>query len=150
MKIESLPTNYEIPEKLTVGSNVLERVTSILSINGFTPILIGSGTLPRIWIYVPSNKEGTEWYPLVKDNFATNPDVQVAEKKNRTIVSTPTGVIVDVAKDSHSSLTVKSLDLRPLGLAVYADQKKLVVMSHTLSSNKFKNVRVMVSIGEDA
>ena len=75
MNLDSLPTGYQQPEKLIIASNSLINVQAIIEINGSLPILIGDGKKPRIWLYIPANKEGTEWYPLVKDNFSTNKDV---------------------------------------------------------------------------
>ena len=147
MKQESLPSNYKAPVKMKIGTNTLENVNIMFSFKGFVPILIGDGKNPRIWLNIPSNKEGTEWYPLIKDNFSTNPKVTVIETKNSVKVTTPDGVVVECIKASDGTIDVKKLNLKPFGLNVKANSEMLTVMNQTFTSNGFKNVGTMFGIG---
>lgn len=147
MKSDSLPTSYKAPKKLTIGTNTLENVNLILSFKGYVPILIGDGDKPRIWINIPINREGTEWYPLVKDNFSTNDKVIVIEHENSVKITTPDGVVVDCLKTSDGSIDVKTLNLKPFGLDVVSDAKQLRMMNQVLSGNGFKNVGTMIGVG---
>lgn len=147
MKQDSLPSNYKAPLKIEIGTNNLENVNLLLSFNGFVPLLIGDGENPRIWLNIPSNKEGTEWYPLIKDNFSTNPKVIVIEKGNSVKVTTPDGVVIECVKKTDGTIEVKSLNLRPFGLDVEADSKMLKVMNQTFTSSGFKNLGTMIGIG---
>ena len=80
MKINSLPTNYKAPSSIYIGSNIISNVNTLIDFKGFAPILIGDGKIPRIWINIPAKQDGSEWYPLVKDNFSTNPSVLVIKE----------------------------------------------------------------------
>lgn len=147
MKNDSLPTSYTPAKKITIGTNELKNVVSLLSFNSYFPILIGDGKKPHVWINIPTNKEGTDWYPLVKDNFSTNPSVIVIDRNNQIKITTPDGIILDCEKLSNGSIRVKKLDLRPFGLNVQADNKKLIIMNQTFTTSTFNNVGTMFAIG---
>ncbi|MEZ9042848.1 hypothetical protein [Vibrio sp. 10N.247.311.47] len=147
MKVESLPSNYRAPEKMNVGSNSVNNVTVLVEFNGFTPILIGDGDIPHVWIYVPMNQQGTEWYPLVKDNFSTNPSVIVIKRDHGVKVTTPDGIVIDCEKDSNGTIVVHKLNLRPFGINVTANSESMSIMNTTFSSSGFNNMRAVVGIG---
>lgn len=63
MKLENLPTQYHPFKEIKLGSNILENVIVILTIKGNVPLLVGNGDTPRVWLYIPANKDGSEWYP---------------------------------------------------------------------------------------
>ena len=150
MKIDSLPTSYSVPGKLMIGTNRLENVTALVTFNNYVPVLIGEGETPRVWLTIPANSKGTEWYPLVKDNFSTHPDVKVLTSNHNVQISTPDGIVVDAETFEDGSIDVHTLNLRPFGLNIHAEQGKLVIMNSTFSKNRMKNVKVMVGIGGDA
>ncbi len=147
MKFNSLPTSYIEPKQLEIASNILVNVKAILEVNGHIPILIGDGEKPRIWLYIPANKEGTEWHPLIKDNFSTNKNVVVSGKKNSIAITTPQGSILECEKRSDGVVEVSKLDLRPIGLDFVASGNEIKFMGNTYSGNTFTNVRVMFGIG---
>lgn len=147
MKADSLPSSYKAPKKLMLGTNTLENVNLLLSFNGFAPILIGDGEKPRVWINIPTNREGNEWYPLVKDNFSTNEKVIILESENSVKITTPDGVVLECYKLANGTIDVKRLNLKPFGLNVVADENQLTVMNQTFTSSGFKNVGTMIGIG---
>ncbi|ENO1896972.1 hypothetical protein [Vibrio vulnificus] len=147
MKVDSLPSNYSAPEKMLIGSNSLNNVQFLIDFNGFTPVLIGDGDTPHIWIYVPMNQQGTEWYPLVKDNFSTNPSVIVIKRDNGVKVTTPDGVVLECEKRSDGTVVVNRLNLKPFGINVTANTESLSIMNTTFSSSGFSNMRAMVGLG---
>jgi hypothetical protein len=146
MKINSLPTNYKAPSSIYIGSNIISNVNTLIDFKGFAPILIGDGKIPRIWINIPAKQDGSEWYPLVKDNFSTNPSVLVIKSGNRVKVTTPDGVIIDCEKEKNGSVTVNKLNLKPFGLNVYSDEKSMSIMNATFSSSKFSNMMSVIGI----
>ena len=148
MKQDSLPSNYKSPKKMKIGTNTLKNVNIILSFKGFVPILIGDGKKPRIWLNIPANKEGTEWYPLIKDNFSTNSNVIVIETKNSIKVTTPDGIVVECIKMADGTIDVSRLNLKPFSLDVEADPTVLKIMNQQFTSSEFKNVGTMIGIGE--
>lgn len=147
MRINSLPTSYNAPSKMNVGSNNINNVTALVTFKDFVPILIGEGSIPHIWLNIPTNKDGTEWYPLIKDNFSTNPNVIVIKKNNSVKVTTPDGVVVECKKASDGTIIVSKLNLKPFGLNIFSDEKSLTVMGASFSSSSFSNMKVVVGIG---
>ena len=147
MKLDSLPAGYQQPERLVVASNNLTNVKAILEVNGSLPILIGDGERPKIWLYIPANKEGTEWYPLIKDNFSTNPKVLVMGDKNSVTIATPQGNVLECKKRADGVIEVNKLDLRPFGLDFVAEGNAIKFMGNTFTGNTFTNVGVMFGVG---
>ena len=147
MKLDSLPTGYIAPEILVVGSNKLERVSAILEVNGNIPILFGDGETPHVWLYIPANNEGTEWYPLIRDNVSSNPEVIVMVGKNSVKIATPKGDLLECQKRNDGVIEVSKLDLRIVGLDFIASNESITFMTNTFSSNTFTNARVMFSVG---
>lgn len=147
MKLDSLPPQYVPFQKVRIGSNLLENVNAIFSINGFIPLLVGNGENPKVWLSIPANREGTEWYPLIKENFSSNSEVFVEVFKNRVVVKTPQGTVIHVIKNTSNNLLIfMKLDLRPFGLNVYTDEGALHVMGNKLAKNEFNNIPVIVGI----
>jgi len=148
MKLNSLPAGYKQPDKMVIASNKLNNVKAILEINGNIPILIGDGKKPRVWLYIPANKEGTEWYPLIKDNFSTNPTVLVIEKENSITIATPQGNVIECVKQVDGVIVVNKLDLRQFGLDFIAEENTIKFMGKTIANNTFTNVGVMLGVGD--
>ena len=150
MKLDSLPSQYIPFQRVRLGSNVLENVVAVFSISGFIPLLVGDGETPRVWLSIPTNRDGTEWYPLIKENFSSHREVSVEVAKRRVTVRTPQGTVLNVVKNAENSLVFLKLDLRPFGLNVYADEGALHVMGNKLAKNEFKNIQVVIGIGSNA
>jgi len=150
MKLDNLPTQYIPFGRVRLGSNTLESVVAVFSINGFIPLLVGDGPNPKVWLSIPSNKDGTDWYPLIKENFSSHPEVTVEFTKKRVTVRTPQGTAINVLKNAENGLVFLKLDLRPFGLNVYADEGALHVMGNRLAKNEFRNIAVVIGIGSNA
>jgi hypothetical protein len=111
---------------------------------------VGDGPNPKVWLSIPANKDGTDWYPLIKENFSSHPDVTVEVTKKRVTVRTPQGTVINVLKNAENGLVFLKLDLRPFGLNVYADEGALHVMGNRLANNEFRNIAVVIGIGSNA
>jgi hypothetical protein len=147
MKLDSLPASYKQPERLVIASNTLNNVNAILEIKGSLPILIGDGAKPRIWLYIPANKKGTEWYPLIKDNFSTDPKVLVMGNKNSVTIATPQGNVLECQKRADGVIEVSKLDLRPFGLDFVAAGNTIKFMGNTFTNTTVTNTTVMFNAG---
>lgn len=148
MKLKDLPAQYVPYVRVKIGTNRLENVKCLLSVNGFIPLLFGQGSPPKIWLSVPANKEGTEWYPLIKENFSSHRDIRVETALKRVTIKAPQGTILNVLKSDDGSLVVLKLDLRAFGLDVYTDAGALIVMGSRLSNNQFNNVQTVIAVGD--
>jgi hypothetical protein len=133
-----------------IGSNVLRNVTALVSVGDTVPFLVGKGSTPRMWLSIPTDRTGSQWYPLVKDNFSTHPDVKIEARPKVISVRTPQGTVLTALVASDNVLSIQKLDLRPFGLNVYADEKGLFVMGNRLSKNEFQNVQVVVGVGTNS
>ena len=147
MKIDELPSQYEPFRRVRIGSNLLENVQALLVVNGHVPFLIGKGKPPRVWLYVPRNKEGKEWYPLIKDNFSSHPDVIVKSAPKMLSIKTPDGTALACLLGKDDVIHITKLDLRPFGLDVFSDENSLNVMGNSLTKNTFKNIKAVIGIG---
>lgn len=150
MNINNLPQQYQPFQRVRLGSNTLENVTAVFSVNGFIPLLVGDGESPKVWLSIPTNREGTDWYPLIKENFSSHSEVTVEVARKRVTIRTPKETVLNVLKNNENSLVFLKLDLRPFGLNVYADEGALHVMGNKLSKNEFTNVQVVIGIGSNA
>jgi hypothetical protein len=149
MRNDSVPWNYNAPRKVEIGTNTLENVNFIVKFKGFIPVLIGDGERPHVWLNIPTNKEGTEWIPLVKDNFSTNPAVIVVEKDNSVKIATPEGIVLDCAKMEDGTLKVNQLNLNPFGLKLESNAEMLTFMNSTFQRNGFKNLDTMFVVANE-
>lgn len=147
MKIDNLPTQYTPFEKITIGTNLLEHVNALVAINDNIPLLIGKDSIPRVWLYIPANKEGTEWFPLIKDNFSSHKDVKVQINNKKLTIQIPEKVILDCEIINKNELVINTLDLHPFGLDIASDSNELKVAGNTLVGNTFSNISIVVSIG---
>lgn len=145
-----LPPQYVPFSKLRIGSNVLENVKALVSVGDTVPLLVGNGSTPRIWLWIPADRSGSRWYPLIKDNFSTHEDVNVVARPKMLTVKTPQGIVFAAVKGSDNVLSVQRLDLRQFGLNIYADEDSLHVMGNTLAKNEFRNVPVVIGVGTSA
>lgn len=146
MKIDNLPNSYIVPKHLDIGTNKLENVTALIEFYGYIPILIGEGSIPRVWLNIPTNKEGTEWYPLVKDNFSTSKKVTISKNDSNIIITVPEGIILDCHRKDNGEIIVNTLNLKPFGLDIEASKSKLLIMNNTYIGNTFVNLKVMIGI----
>lgn len=142
-----LPSQYEPFARLRIGSNSLEGVRALVSIGGAIPLLIGNGLTPRVWLTIPADRSGTRWYPLIKDNFSSHPDVTVEVRPKLLVVRTPQNTVLSAIKVNDDTLSVQKLDLRQFGLNIYSDEHALHVMGNSLSKNEFRNISVIISVG---
>lgn len=147
MKIDNLPTQYKPFEKIKIGTNLLENVNALVSINENIPLLIGKGSTPRVWLYIPTNQSGTEWFPLIKDNFSSNKDVKVQIEKTKLIIQIPEKTILNCEIIDKNELVINILDLRPFGLDINSNNNELEINGNTLVGNIFSNITVVVGIG---
>lgn len=145
--MDSLPSNYRAPKNVDLFGNTLRNVKIIISINGVVPILVGDGKKPRIWIQAPSNAEGTEWYPLIRDNLSSVPQILVLGNDKTTKISTPNGVILEAEKCNDGSISIKKFDLRPFGINIYGEKDSFYFLNNAFKKSTFNNVETMFSVG---
>lgn len=151
MKMETYPPRYTPYRTVRLRSNVFESVSAIFSVNGYTPLLVGRGTPPRIWLSLPTTQDAMQWRPVIKENFSSHPDFAVQVNPKRVLVQLKGQPIIHVIEAASDELNFLMLDLRPIGLKIYvaSDSSSLIVMGTTLRANTFKNVGVAINLETD-
>ena len=147
MKLDSLPVQFNPYKELELAKNKLIDGIALFSVNDFIPLLIGKGDNPEIWIYIPSDSKGESWQPLVKKNRSLHAQVQVENKGNSVVVTTPDGIVLEVKECGDDQAVITKLNLRPFGINVFLEGKGLNVMGSSMIGNKIVGAKVMVGIG---
>ena len=129
---------FEAYDKIIIGSNEIS-CKYLININGFYPIIIGKGNVPRIWLYVMSKEEIVA---LVDDSKGVYNRINVindeAKKEISVIFEEAPNSIFVILKASYEDegvLYIKEMDLNPIGLAVVSNEKEMRVGNNRLSGN---------------
>ena len=147
MSDQLLPKDYQPFPKMVMCGNTLIDVRVPFEIDGKVPLLIGNNGKPRIWLNAPPSGPGLNWQPVVRANRSLHRAAVVTGAGTDMVSVTVKGLdVLSLMKGSDDIPEVIKLDLRPLGLNIYGDAKKLTVGMNQLIQNTFRNVRVMVGI----
>ena len=68
MKPLNLPADYRPFKTIRIGENYFENAQALVTIGGHTPLLIGKGAVPRVWLSVPGKPPGDDWFEMIVDN----------------------------------------------------------------------------------
>lgn len=144
-----IPKNYKPLDELDVCSNRLLGGAKLIGINGFSPILIGDGAIPSIWIY--GKNEKNKWVELIKESKSIHPAIQIINDKfSREIVIGIQNTIVLKAKMTSDKIcVVNTLDLRPIGLDIHGKNNEIYIANSTFSGNTFQGSGFLVGISEN-
>lgn len=153
--MNTLPSNYIPYPKLVICNNELINCKVFIDHNGFYPLLIGKGTMPKIWI----NNKYTKYYPdtkpIVSENISSDNRIKVLYnniKKTLTIKflkykGIKDDIILNINYENNSAI-VNVLDLRPLGYKIYGDNEGMYAGETYYTGNIFNNIDSMFKIGE--
>lgn len=137
------PKGYTPLKILDVFSNTLTGGGYLFGVKKFPPLLIGKGKCPKIWLYA---RAGNLWVPAVIDNSSNHEEILVEENhSDETVtISLTTNVVIIRAKTINAShCRLDTLDLRPIGLAVYGDDNGLHIGNMNFSNSTFTDVNYM-------
>lgn len=145
-----LPKNYKPLDELNVCSNRLLGGAKLIGINGFSPILIGDGAIPAIWIY--GKNEKNKWIELINESKSLHPAIQIINDKiNREIVIGIQNTIILKGKMASDKICiVNNLDLRPIGFDIHGKDNNLFIGNSTFSGNTFQGIGFFVGINENS
>lgn len=143
-----LPQNYIPFDELNICSNRLIGGTELIRINGFTPILIGDGIVPSIWIF--GKNENQQWTELIKESISLHSAIKIiTDKINREIIIGIQDIIVLKGKiTSNKVCEINTLNLRPIGFDIQAKEKTLTIANSNFSTSTFKDVGVLIEFSE--
>lgn len=139
--------DYEPFQRLLLCGNTLIDVMFPILLNGTPPIRIGKGQMPIIWLSAPVSPQNDEWMELVRANVSLSPLIQVLKRSQIVRVQISNTTILHARKISQDEVVVTSLDLRPIGLAIFGDSAKgLTVGGRTLINNTIQGTRVAIAL----
>ena len=146
-KVE-LPKDYIAYHTLTVCTNKMVNGQVPITLKTGIPFLVGKGTIPLIWLSVPTSKEATNWKYIVEKNQTKDDRVSIVltdtDKSLRIMFQNINLMQVNGISDDEAEISY--LDLRPVGLNVYGDTSGLFVGTNRLKGNSFNSVYGMVKI----
>lgn len=139
-----LPAGYQPFAKRRIGDNLFENALALVAVCGMAPLLVGDGTVPRVWLTVPGAQPGADWLALVADNQTSLPDLVVEAHARMVKVSLAQVTLLSAIRGADDALVVHTLNLRPLGLAIFVDSAAgaLHLMGSTMKSNVLRGVPV--------
>lgn len=142
----NLPKEYEPYEELEFLSNKAKNYRLLIKAEGFSPILIGKGDQPLVWIAQRHPKDPKKWGYLVYANKSFHPqvNVKIADKKIEVVLEKT--IIVSIKEVSPSKAKISKLDLRPIGLNIYGDETRMLIGNTPLIGNIFEDVANVIGI----
>lgn len=144
----SLPTNYQPYDKLTICSNTLLGGGHVIAVGEILPIVIGKGTKPQIWLQAMSAPNSKEFVSIIESSVSKHPAVEVIEMDGSIIINIQGIKVLVVKANSDNSALVSQLDLRPIGLNVYGNQSSLTAGGSTFSGNTMSGGAVLIGFGD--
>lgn len=144
MSLLNLPALFVPFAQVRVGGNQFARPLALLTLAGQAPLFIGSGPVPRVWLFAPSSQPGAAWEALIQDNAQVRSDLTITAANKLVKISLGTTTLLNATCGADDALILHKLDLRPLGLDVFADEQGLHLMGNTFTNNNFSNIPVIL------
>lgn len=137
--------NYKPFNKIEICTNKLENVKFLFTYDYVTPLLIGNGKHPLIWLSVL--KPGTlSWFYIVIENESPNKNITVdlTEENVTKIIDSNNTILLNAKKISETEAKINKIDLRPIGLAVYCENDTLNLGNTRFQTSTFGDMNAMV------
>lgn len=150
MTKQELPEIYTPFPTLIICSNELVSVQVPIAVGDRPVLLIGmdDSSTAQVWLQAPmGSPKGSTWEWIIEGNEKRFQDASVL------IAGPSIGVFLGedsllhvTVTEPHNRADVISMDLRPLGMAIYGNMQGLTVAGNKLVGNHFNNVHTMISI----
>jgi hypothetical protein len=140
----NLPAQFVPFAQVRVGGNLFARPLALITLAGQAPLFIGSGPLPRVWLFAPPSRPGGAWEALIQDNANIRSDLSFGAFPKLLKISLADNILLNATCGSDDTLILHKLDLRPLGLDIFADNQGLHLMGNTFTQNTFTNIPVIL------
>lgn len=143
----TLPKEYFRISTKIICSNTLIDCEAIAAVKGIPPILIGNGTVPIIWLRA-FDQQGKS-LELVRANKSRNPHISSTEDifNKTTIVSIGSLIIAHSQMTNESTCIVRTLDLRPIGINMFGNEKELNLGGSSFVNNTFQGATYAIGLG---
>lgn len=141
-----LPKEYIPYKEIEFFSNRASDYTLVIKSGEFSPVLIGKGKCPKIWLAQQDRNNQNKWEYLVYSNKSFHPDLMVNSTESETEITGGGICIIKARELSQEKVLIEKLDLRPIGYLIYGEGNNLTVGSASLSGNTFANVTNLIAI----
>ena len=142
----NLPKEYEPYKELEFLSNKAINFRLLIKAGGFSPILIGRGDNPLIWLAQRHPDDPEKWGYLVYANKSFHPKINVKVVGKKVEITVEKTTLVSLEEISPTKAKLSRLDLRPIGLNIYGDESKMLIGTNTLTGGIFENVTNVIGI----
>lgn len=150
-KTVNIPSDYMPYDKVIFCSNILINVRYIFNDNEFFPLLIGKGSIPKIWMYAKdSNKKSIM---LIEKSISFFPTISVNinddNKKLSVVINEKINLItiLEIDYSSKMDIMVEQVNLQPIGYNIVGNKSSLHVGNNTVSGNTLQNVQSFIGLG---
>lgn len=142
------PQNYIPVNRLVICSNTLIGGGNIIGFDDFPPLLIGKGTVPKLWVYAKDRHQ--KWTPIINESRSLHPAIIIkSDDITREILAKIDNATLIRAKMSDdNSCLVDQIDLRPIGLNLFGNETVLTIGTSNFSGNTFQGVRFMIGVSD--
>jgi len=144
---DNLPANYKPYQNLIFCGNNITGGGHIFAMGKVLPLLVGMGTLPRIWLQAISAPGSKVFISIVDDSKSTHPAVDVITDGSKVVVSVRGKTVLAAESIDEQRAIVSELDFRPLGLNLFGNSSSLNLGGMQMSQNTFSGVGVAFGLG---
>ena len=143
------PSGFDpVNDYILCGSRLTNTQVPI-EVYGTAPLLIGTGVIPRLWLYSPTDGKFQSWIPVVLDNKAQVNGVVVQKQQPYTIsIEAGSTTLLRIQFLKGTPITVTHIDFRPIGLNIYGDGTSIKMGSGVISGSHIENCRVGIGLGD--
>lgn len=145
-----IPKEFEPLEEILFCSNSLKNTNFIIDDDGFYPVLLGKGELPKVWIYGHENRNRI--IPIIENNQPKLSKIKFDHfpKNKRINISVAGGEEDYTILDLHYNeiIEVVKIDLRPIGYNIFGNEEHLKVGEVELSNNNISGAKAFIGLGK--
>lgn len=141
------PSGYKPYERVNFCSNLLIGGGDLIVAKGETPLLIGVGDTPLVWLKAPTDASGNNYVNLVEASVAKHPLIGIFSDHSGLTVSVSGMKVLHVYQLNPYEAVVDFVDLRSIGYEVQGDSTQLSAGGMRLSGNTMQNAGAMLSLG---
>lgn len=141
------PTDAEAYRDVILCGNRISSAAIFQLKSGIEPLMIGRGTVPRVWISAPLDESRTEWGFVINDGVSLHPAFKVIKSHRSVTIHAGATLIFAAREISPVEVVVTALDLRPVGLNIFGDQQALHIGSAEISGSSIIGGAAAFGIG---
>ncbi len=144
-KKQIIPDFIPYPQIKLCSNNL--GVKYLFDINGYYPIIIGQGNIPKVWLFVEINNEIVS---LLKDNVPQIAQIKIHKEKKYLKIKVYDFAtqewlpILNINFSNPNLPNIDCLDLRPFGILCYGNKELLHIGNNKLKDNSISGAEVFI------